>query len=344
MPNYGMPGVAIDRKMSIRTGAVLLAAVVCVGAGWRVYDGVGAEDGLRISLHTEQIGDGVVAGTQVRADGVLVGEVAEIAPGQQGTQRITLRLEDSRLDGLDDSLRVDYATGNVFGISELALRAGPGGAPLRPGTVIDLTGTNAAHAYDATMGSLLRSVSRVSNEVLTAQLTSVLAQLAGDIRAFTPLLQSMVVLARTVADAQTLPLSYQLGQFGSALGGAAPFVGATLQVIDQVYRIPVLRTDRERFDATIDTVVERLFPAFEGTMYRAGDEFAEYAAMLTPVLAAAAGMVATPEQSSAELRELLDRMRSAMPETPEGPILNVDIDVRTVPVLAPLLGDAGGQR
>ncbi|WP_067514597.1 MlaD family protein [Nocardia puris] len=342
MPSYGMPGVAIDKKQSTRTALALLLVLALVIVGWRVYSGTRDEEGMRLALHTEQIGDGIVAGTLVRADGVLVGEVTEVAPAEAGTQRISLLLDPDLLEGLDDSLRVDYATGNLFGISEIALRPGSGGAPLRSGKVIDMTGGQADRAYDATMGSLLRSLSQVSGEVLTPQLASVLAQLAGDIRAYTPLLQSMVVLSRTVADVQTLPMSLQLGQYGRALDGGGVFIGAVLQVIDQVYRIQTLREDRPDIDATITAVIEDIFPSLENAMYSADAGFGGYTALLAPILNAAAGTVSDPQRSSAELRALIDRLRAAMPDTPDGPVLNVDVDLNGFPVLAPVLG--GGVR
>lgn len=344
VPNYGMPGVAVSHRQAMRIGAAVLVVIVLLGIGGRMYSHGRTASGLRIVLHTNRIGDGVVTGTEVRADGVPVGKVEAITPDALGTQRITLRLDESRLDGLDDSLHVDYATANLFGISEVELRPGSGGAPLRGDSVIDLTGGRDPDVYDATMGSLLRSLARMNDGVLTPQLVSVIDQLGSQVKAFTPLLQAMVVLARTVADHQTMPLSTVLRGFGSALGGGADFIGATLRVIAQIYGIPVLREDRARFDATIGMVVEQLFPALQHTLNHAGNEFSGYAGLLTPILSSAARMVPTPDQSSTELSQLLDRLRTAMPDTPDGPVLNVDVDLRGVPVLAPLLGGPGGNR
>jgi hypothetical protein len=311
----------------------VIAAVI----GWRTHVATNSVAGLCIRLHTQQIGDGIVPGTQVRANGVLIGSVTGIAPDALGTQMISLRLDPSRLDGLDQSLHLDYATANLFGISEVDLRPGNGGTPLRDGAVIDLTGPAAGRTCDATMGSLLRSVSQVSTKVLTPELSDVLSRLGGDARAFTPLLQALVVTARAAADTQHIPASQQLAHYGAALGGVAPFAGAVIRVIDQVYRIDALRNDRPRLDATIDMAVGQLFPALETTLNHADDHFSAYTAMLVPILSAAAKMVPAPDRSSAQLRAVLRNLRSAMSDTPDGPALNLDVDLRGVPALAATL-------
>lgn len=108
-------------------GAVALALIVAVAIGWTVYSSAKTEAGLAISLRTEQIGDGVLVGTDVRVNGVIVGRVTDITPDAHGTQRIDMRLDDSRLFGIDDSMLVDYAPANLFGISEIDLRGGLAG-------------------------------------------------------------------------------------------------------------------------------------------------------------------------------------------------------------------------
>ncbi|MGX1811801.1 MlaD family protein [Nocardia sp. NPDC055321] len=344
MPHYGMPGVQVDRRQALAAGAVITVVVTAIVVAWTVTSGLREPDRVPVTLRTERIGEGIRPGVDVRLDGLAAGTVDDIEPGERGTQYIRLRLDPEAARALDDSMLVDYAAANLFGISEIDLRRGAGGAPLRAGAVIDLTGPGAAKAYDATMGSLLRSLSQVTNDVLTPQLSNVLARIASDVGAFTPLLQSMVVLARTVADTRTVPLSEQFGAYGSTLDGVGVFAGAIVDVIGQAYRIDVLRTDRAKFDATIDMVVQRLFPALQNTLYHAADQFSEYAGMLAPILSGAAAMVPEPQRSSAELRALLDSLRAAMPDTGAGPVLNVDLDLRLVPALAVPLGATGEAR
>ncbi|MBF6072274.1 MCE family protein [Nocardia farcinica] len=339
MPEYGLPGVAADRTRARTLGLVLVALVVVVALVTGLYRGLRSEDGLRITLRTEQIGDGVTEGTQVRVDGVLAGEVTAIAPDERGTQRIDLRLDADALPGIDDSLRLDYAPANLFGISELELLRGPGGAPLRAGTVVDLTGPRAGDVYDATMGAILRSLSQVGETAFSPRLATVIAQISADVQAFTPLVQALITVARTIADHQTMPASELLGNLGPAFDGGGEFAGATIRILDQFHDIRILRTDQNRYDVGVGALTGSILPGLATTVSTAGEELAEATDMLAPMLAVLAQMVPRPAQSGAELRELLGRLRAAMPETPDGPVLNLEVELAHVPGLAvPLLG------
>ncbi|MFF0533040.1 MlaD family protein [Nocardia amikacinitolerans] len=342
MPAYGLPGVAADKKRSRTVGLVIVALIAVVALTTALYRDLRSEDGLRIALHTEQIGDGVTEGTQVRLDGVLVGEVDRIAPAARGTQRITLRLDDSRLHGIDDSMLVDYAPANLFGISELELRRGPGGSPLRQGIEIDLTGPRAAGVYDATMGSILRSLSQVGASVFSPQLATVIAQVSADFKAFTPLVQALITVARTIADNQTMPASELLGRLGPAFDGGGDFAGATIQILDQIHDIRIVQTDKDRYDVGVAALTGQILPGLATTVSTAGGQLAEATDMLAPLLSVLAQMVPRPQQSAAELRLLLERLRAAMPDSPDGPVLNLEVDLRGVPGIAvPLLGQGG---
>ncbi|MGW4241888.1 MlaD family protein [Nocardia sp. NPDC004722] len=335
-----MPGVPVDRRRSVLTGvgAAVTAAIVATAAVG--YHATRPESGMRIVLYTERIGDGISAGSPVSLDGVGIGKVDEISASPAGTQRITLRLNTSHPYGLDESLHVDYAPQNLFGISEIELRRGSGGQPLHSGSEVHLTGTRADDAYDATMGSLLRGMSTVSTAVLTPQLTVLIDRLSTDLRDFTPFLQSMVLMARTFADNQLLQPAELLGRFGSALGPTAQLVDATVGAIDRIYNIQDLRTDRPRIDAGLDMVINKLFPTLTSTLFHAAT-FSGFTDMLAPLLNVLAQMVPSPQQSGAELGQLISRVRAAMPDTPSGPVLNLDVDLSGVPAVAvPLLGGA----
>ncbi|WP_405489875.1 MlaD family protein [Nocardia sp. NBC_00511] len=339
MPNYGMPGVAVDRKRSMTVGAVALALVVAVVAAWSLYRSQESADGLAVTLRTEQIGDGVLPGTDVRVNGVVVGKVTDIVPDSHGTQRISLRLDDSRLFGLDDSLQVDYAPANLFGISEIDLRKGSGGSPLRAGAVLDRTGSHAADVYDATMGSILRSAAQVGGSVLTPQMASVIAQAAADTEAITPLIQALITAQRTITDNQKMPLSELMGALGPAFDGGGQFAGATVQVVDLLRSIPLLQQDRDGYDQRVALVTRQLLPALANTFAQAGTQLSGTTDALVPLLNALAQMVPQPQQSGADLRALLQRLNSAMPDNGQGPVLNVEVDLKGVPALGvPLLG------
>ncbi|WP_280406938.1 MlaD family protein [Nocardia carnea] len=326
MPKYGMPGVAAGPRSARRVGALVVAVLAVVALAGYGYRAMTADDGLRIALRTEQIGDGVVAGTLVRVDGVQVGSVTEIEPAGRGTQRITLSLDAQRLHGIDDSMQVDYAPANLFGISEIELRPGSGGAPLRSGDVVDLTGRRAAAVYDATMGALLRSMSQTSGTVFTADMARVIAQAAADVKAFTPLAEALITAGRVIAEHQSMPANELVGRLGPAFEGGGQFAGATIEVLDQIVDIEVLRTNRADFDAGVKALTGDILPALTGTMNSAS-QLSGYTDMLAPTLELLALAVPDPQQSAADLRTLLTRLGVAFREGPDGPVLDFEVEL-----------------
>lgn len=334
-----MPGVAIEQGRSRRLGVAALVVVAVVASGWAGYNDARGDDRMQVVLLTAQIGDGIVTGTGVALDGVTVGSIASIESASRGTQLITLELDRAALPGLTDTFDVDYAPSNMFGVSEVELKRGTGGSPLTDGTVIDLIGEHAGKVADATMGSLMRSLSQTSNDVLTAQFSDVLTKVGADLSAFTPILEAIVMLSRSIADTQRYPSSFLLEQYASALTGLVPMASGVIDFVDSINRLEILRTNPQLFDATVQMLVHQLLPAVTGLGSTAQRYFEGYTTMLTPLLNVTAQMVPTPALSGAQIRELLDRLDRSLTDTPEGPMLNAAITLRGVPGLAvPLLG------
>ncbi|WP_433655365.1 MlaD family protein [Nocardia sp. CA-128927] len=342
MPNYSMPGVSMTRRGSLILGALAIVTTTVVTLGWRgVFDDADP-DRVRIQLHTEQIGEGVIPGTKVRMDGVTVGEIATITGAEQGRQLITLDLDRTETASLTDAFTVDYAPDNLFGISALTLRRATGGAALHEGTVVDLAGKNADKVLDVTMGSLLRALTETSTDVLTPKLTELISRFNGDLHAFTALLEAIVTLNRAVADTQRYPTPYLLDQYASFFGGIGAFTSATFRLLDAIMNIEVFVNDRPKYDAFIGMVVNDVFPTVGQVGDAARGQFLGYAQMLTPLLEAMAATVPDPQRSRAESTELIDRLNRMFADTPEGPAVNVAVVLRGMPGIAgPLFGQPG---
>lgn len=336
MPAYGLPGVTAGPNRALATGVVAALVVVAATFGWNVYDADRSTGEIDVQLRTAAIGDGVVPGAEVRLSGIDVGRIDAIAGQPDGHQLITLSLKQSQLFGLTDSFDVDYAPANLFGISELTLKRRPGGNPLESGALVDLTA--AGRVTDSTLGKLLRQLSDTATEVLTPEVTELLTRTATDLTAFTPLLRAVVDVGRAVAESQRYPSSFLIEQYASFFNGVGVFADGTIRLVDQIYNIDVLRNDRARFDIGVGLVVDGLFPAISDLGWTLKGHVANYAASFTPLLLHVAGMVPTPQRSSAQIGEILDRLTSAFRDSPQGPVLGVDVALRGVPGLAvPLL-------
>ncbi len=347
MPAYGLSGVRTTRRAALLIGVLTLVVVVAMAFTWNAVSARRGDGELQIQLRTSRTGDGVVSGAGVRLNGVQVGRIKEVESATGGTQLITLSLDGTQLYGLSDSLRVEYAPSNLFGISEVVLRRGDGGNPLRDGAIVDLTAAD--RVDDATMGTLLRSLSATTLTVLTPQLTEVMNQIGTEMRAFAPLVQAMVGVSRAIADAQRYPTSFLIEQYASFFNGVAKFGDGFVKLIANIYHIDVLRNDRAHFDVGVSLVVDQLFPLISRVLGTANGQLGGYADSLTVLLTQLVRTVPDPDRSHADLSELLDRLDRTFQDTPDGPQVGLDVVLRGMPGLAvPLLGSAlpqaGGER
>ncbi|MEV0251533.1 mammalian cell entry protein [Nocardia sp. NPDC050712] len=339
MPNYTIPGVTMSRRGARTLGALALVAAAVAALTWRAGLDDRPDDLLRLHLRTEQIGQGVLPGTRVRLDGMLVGSVAEIEPVGQGQQLITLDLDRGQTASLTDTLSVDYAPENLFGVSAVTLRAATGGAPLRDGALVDLSGLNASKVNDVTMGELLRALTETSTDVLTPRLSELIHQFSGQLRSFTPLFEAILTLSTAVADTQRYPSDYLLDQYAAFFTGVGDFTGSTFRLVSDILNIEIFLRDRPRYDATIAMVTGGAFPAIGRVGAVAQHYLDGYTTALTPVVAALAATVPDPRRSKAEMDELITRLHAMFVQTPDGPALSVAVTLRGMPGLAvPLLG------
>ncbi len=334
-----MPGTSVGRKGALIVGSALLIGALVSVVAVNASTGGNNDDQLTVSLHTEQIGEGIVTGTKVRLDGVKVGEVAKISSSELGRQMIELDLDRDQTAALTDELNVDYAPANLFGISAVVLKRSDAGALLQDNETIDLTGPNADRVGNFTLARLLRMVTSTSVNVLTPQLTDLLTKSADDLQQFTPFLESVVVLSRTVAETQRYLPSFLIGEYASFLYGLGAYTSGTLGLVNEVMNIDILRYQRDKFDATIAMMGKGALPAFGRIGIVSGEYTKGSTDSLTPLLEAMVATMPNPARSTAQFDELLDRVDRTFSDGPNGPQVNLELTLQGVPGLAvPLLG------
>ncbi|QLY29565.1 MCE family protein [Nocardia huaxiensis] len=323
------------RNRARAAGAALAALLVLAVPAWNVYTDRSTGDRIRIQLRTEQTGEGIVAGASVRYDGVAVGEITEVAPIDQGRQLLTLELDRAQTAGLTDALSVDYAPENLFGVSAVALRKAEGGAALRDGQLIDLAGK----VTDVTMGALLRQLTSTATDVLTPKLTELLTQVNGDLRAFTPMLQAVIMLNTVVADTQQYPVSYLLGRYSEFFDGFGEFTSSTFKLAKAIMDIEVFVNDRDRYNASIDMLRNGALGGIANVLNVAGTHFAASTDQLAPTVQALADTIADPAAARAQVTEMIERLHRVFADTPNGPTVNLAVTLKGVPAVGiPMLG------
>ncbi|MFI6771554.1 hypothetical protein [Nocardia sp. NPDC050412] len=345
MPAYALPGTEVGPRRARILGACAILLTVLTAIGWRVWPDVEPADEIHVALLVGRVGEGVGPGTDVRLDGVRVGAVATIDSAAPGRQRIELSLNGSQLFGLTDAVTVDYAPGNLFGISAIELHANQGGAALANRSTVDLT-RDTDRVRDATLAALLKSTGRLTGDVLTPELAELLSKVSRDLNAFTPLLQAIGVTARSFAETQQLPPSLLFDRFGSALVGLPPMLTGGLAVLEATYTNKYLESPERlaRFSEMFTRVRTDLLPTATTLLGTSRQYFSGLLPIGTTILDQLSASVSTPDRSAQQLSELLARVGAAFHDTPEGPVLDAAVELDVVPGLAAPLSAMLAQR
>ncbi|MEU1981087.1 MlaD family protein [Nocardia sp. NPDC019395] len=344
MPAYSLPGTEISPRRARILGVLAVAVVLIAVVVHRMVPSGTPAGQIQVALLTTQVGAGVSAGTDVRLDGVRVGSVSSIDRLGSGRQRISLSLRSAQLFGLTDGVSVDFAMGNLFGISAVDLHSGGAGAVLTDGATIDLTGHNAGRLRDATLAALLESTGGLTTGVLTPKLAALLAKAARDVRALSPILQAIGTTVRSFTDTQEIPLSLLFHRLGSTLEGVPALVSGGVEVLYSAYTNEYLSNPEhmDKYGRLFADIQSQLLPATAQTLSTGQNYFAEFIPIMTAMLDRLSTSVSTPQRSDQQLSDLLDRLGAAFTDTPNGPVLNATVDLEVVPALAGPLSTLSG--
>ncbi|MGY0498180.1 hypothetical protein ACWZHB_06740 [Nocardia sp. FBN12] len=347
MPAYALPGTEVGPLRARVLGVLAVVLALLAALIWRILPDSVPDDQMRVALLVAEVGEGVGEGTDVRLDGVRVGSVSGIDSVGRSRQRITLTLSGSQLFGLTDALTIDYAPGNLFGISAVELHSMTGGTVLADESIVDLTERASDRVHDATLSALLKSTGQLTDEVLTPKLVELLSTVSRDLTAFEPLLQAIGTTARSYAETRQLPPSVLFEQFGSALTGLPPMLTGGLTLLNAEYTNKYLAVpdQLQRFSQMFKSIQYELLPTVTELLSTSRTYFGEILPMISLVLDRLAASVSTPDRSAEQLSELITRLGNAFRDSPHGPVLSAEVELAGVPgVAAPLASMLGGGR
>lgn len=332
-------GMMTPGPVLLRRGlAAVLAVILAATAFWAIRLIVTTPP-KALTLVVRNVAPGVGPGTAVEMDGLRVGEVTDIVDRGAGRLGVAMRFNGAADDLVTDTVRVAFAPGNTFGISVVALTPGRGGRPLESGASWEPVST----PDDATMASLLRSLSTVERESLRPHMGQLIAQMDTTTRQFLPFLGAVGAIAEANADTQRIPTAETL-----------PTIAATLGALDDSTKrlLPGLRTlwswtgpdtpgYPERQTATIDTLAKDFSPALAALLRPAN--VAALNEVLVPVRELSTRAVASfPDaaRNGRQIEELIERIRRSMPDNGSGPVLNLDVTLQRLPAIASMLPPA----
>ncbi|GAB4664151.1 MlaD family protein [Mycobacterium intracellulare] len=219
-----------------RIGAVfVLAAAVTVSVNVAVNPfGRKSRDVMSVAIETPYVGQGVASGTPVIIHGVKVGEITAISRLPGGHVRLNTDLQKSPTRGLTDAVGIDFRPSNYFGVTGINLIPADSGRPLRDGAQISVIPKG-----NFALQALLYRLGEISNHVITQRLIDVVERGTRYTDALNPLLETMITVATTVANVQTVSTA-QLLRNATGINVALPgLLAATIDTGDLYLRANV---------------------------------------------------------------------------------------------------------
>lgn len=316
--------------MSVLTCVAVTAAVIIVDPfGGR------PDDLLNISIESPYVGEGVEAGTDLVMHGVKVGEVKRVTSMPGGGVRMDADLQRGPTTGLTDAMLIDFRPANYFGVTGINLRPGQGGHALANNAVIAT-----APVGNFTLQALLARLGDISHGVLTPKLIDVIDRTTTYIDGLDPLLETMLVVANSVANVQTVSTA-QLLTNATGISVAFPgFIDAATKTGDDYLHggLDGATEDyyRNTYSPTVELASTDLFGAAGKLVGSHSEDLAPLTNMIKVLTDVAPGVIPSDEiaGTATELRTRLERLFSGPPERRA---VNVRIILDSLPgVAAPI--------
>lgn len=330
-----------DRLMTV-AGMVLSLCLVVATTIFAIGNPFGRKptDRFSIVIETPYVGQGVEPGTALVMHGVEVGQVNSVSSLPGGGVRLGAELQRRPTAGLTDTAGIDFRPANYFGVTGINLQSGKGGRALAEGSLI-----SAKPLGNFTLQTLLSRLGEISNGVLTPQLIRVVESATTYIDGLEPLLETMVVVANSLKNTQTVSTERLLTN-STGISLAFPgFVNAVINVGDHYTHAAMDDVSEDFFQSTWRRALELAAGSFFGAIGKLEGQNSVSLAPLTDMLKVLTDSVPGLVPSDAladtarELRLRLDRLFSGPPERRA---VNVRVVLDSLPGIAAPINAVGG--
>ncbi len=335
-----VPGMSIERSVLRRRGLIVIAViVVIVLVGWLIK-ALWPKDEFSFTLRSPAVAAGVVDGAPVRIQGIQVGEVTGIerlGNGQQGV-KVTMKSADGK--SLTNNLEAAYSAGNLFGVTEVILTPHDGGGALRDGAQIAPT----KPITDNTVSNMIATIGDVNSDALRPHMSQILLNFDASSKAMLPLFTALGNVAQAVQDTQRLSTAQTFPLITRAIENADATTTALIPAVKTLYdytpihdkgwvnrgaaTMDALTNERDSLTAALQKILD---PKAIAGLKTASPMLVS---LMQPLLAAFPNGSATGV--GIQLGQLMDNIRKAMPNTPNGPVLNLRLSV-DFPAVAAML-------
>lgn len=203
-----------------RIGLIAVSLVIIVTILCFLWDPFGGKsDVVTLTIDAPYVGQGVAAGTPIIMHGVTIGEVTTVSSVSGGGVRMTADLQAGPSRGLTDCMGIDYRPSNYFGVTGINVVPAVDGKPIRNGMQIKLMPKG-----NFALQALLYRFGELSNGVFDRRLIRVIDRATRYVDGLNPLLETVLVVAQSVATEQTISTERLLR---NATGISVAFPGFT---------------------------------------------------------------------------------------------------------------------
>jgi hypothetical protein len=302
---------------------------------------------ISIAIDTPFIVQGVAAGTAVMMHGVQVGELTAVASLPTGGARLKADVKKSSVAGLTDAMGIDFRPANYFGVTGINITPGAGGQALRDGIQITTVPRG-----NYTLQALLTRLGQLSTGVVTPQLVDVIDRATRYGDGMTPLIETVLITANSLAQVQDTP-TVQLLNNTTGIAVAFPsMLNETTNLGNDISRADDNWLHEGIGDLSQEVYVNEMLPTFELTSQKLfgsiGTLESAHVEELLPLVNGIQSLtdvvppLVRPEGFSQMLVDLRSRFERMYGGTPEQRALQVRIALDPLPGVAAPLGVMGG--
>ncbi len=335
-----MPGFSPSASQLRRRGvAFSLCVALAALAVWGVQS-FRPQDVLTVTLRTPTVAAGISEGAKVRIQGLEVGTVSSVRSLGNAQQGVTLRLDGPQGRTLTTNVEAAFSAGNLFGVSEVILIPHAGGGALHDGAELAPN----RRITDNTVSNMITTLGDVNDDALRPHVSEVLTNLDSSSKAMLPLLTALGGVAQAVKDTQRLSTAETFPTVVAALKAADPALSTMIPAFQASLDFTPLHNGRsKRIIAIQDGINNERTGMLAGVQAILDPAAVQGLKTASPMLVSLLQplLAAFPNGSArgvgVQLSELMDNVRRAMPNTPNGPVLNLRLSV-DYPAVAAVLG------
>ncbi|MBT0566572.1 MlaD family protein [Williamsia sp. CHRR-6] len=327
-------------------GLITVAVVIAAAVPLTVYARGGFDDRVTVQAVTDQIGDGLTGGGDVKFRGLIVGRVDTVRVIDGGRrQEITMSIDAAAAHAIPDEVSAVYQPSNILGVTGIELKAAAGAGPgrLRDGSRVQI----GAGSTEVSVSDLLQQLGAIATTITGDSAARSVEVIDRVIIALQPALRSGVELLDLAAQRRQMPLSRFLQILGPTTAGTADLLGPFLSVFTGLSRTTaayadpkVVRDVGDSLTGLIDTVISL------GRL--AGDNLDGLAAGLDLLVATSAPLGRTLRSippAVGDARELLRRLEQVVAVRGGRPTVRVGVSLANLPQITAFLpGPTGGGR